>query len=115
MKIYFDGSGWNGKTSSYAVVFEGHVRPHALVHYETEKTNNEMEYLGAIAAAVIANNDDVLVTDSQLVEGHVNKGWKINFPHLKTLYNQLVAIMNDKKLTIVWVPRKDNLAGKVFE
>jgi ribonuclease HI len=114
MNLWFDGSGWNGKTAAFAVVAEDDSVL-AKEFFHNPLTNNETEYMGAIKAAQLATTGDTLYTDSQLVEGHVNKGWKINFDHLQKLYDQLVVEIRNKKLTIVWVPRNQNKAGKVFE
>lgn len=113
MEHWFDGSGWNGKTAGYAVVTEDGSPITEFFH--SPLTNNEMEYRGAVRAAEIAQPGDILYTDSQLVEGHVNKGWKINYEHLQVLYDQLIKLINAKNLTIKWIPRNQNKAGKVFE
>ena len=115
MNIWFDGSGWNGKTSGYAVVFEDPSFEHIIVIEPVNRTNNEMEYEGAIEAATHASPGDTLITDSQLVEGQVNRGWKINFEHLQILNDKLKPLLREKNLTIKWVPRNDNKAGKLFE
>ncbi len=47
MKIWIDGSGWNGKESKYCVAFkDGEVIEETI---KEEKTNNEMEYMALIS------------------------------------------------------------------
>ncbi len=56
-----------------------------------EKTNNEAEYLGALAALRWLNNKDLsdckvkINLDSQLVVNQLNQDWKIKSKHLKKL------------------------------
>ncbi len=115
MKIFLDGSGWNGKTSGYAVVFEGGTRAPIVVRLSEKKTNNEMEYAGLLEALKHAESGDELFTDSQLLVGQVLGGWKVNAAHLKPLVEKAKAMVAAKRVTLVWVPREQNLAGKIFE
>lgn len=114
MKIFFDGSGWNGKTSGYAVVFEDRRAP-IVVRLLEKKTNNEMEYAGLLEALAHASDGDVLFTDSQLLVGQVLGGWKVNAVHLRPLVEKAKALVSAKRVTLVWLPREQNLAGKLFE
>lgn len=116
--VFSDGSGWNGKKSRACITNEeGEV----IESYETteEKTNNEMEYKGVIMGLMyfMENevNSGILKTDSQLVEGHINKNWKLNAENLKGSYElakRLVGITNAK---IEYISRKENKAGWIFE
>ena len=115
MNIYLDGSGFNGKTSGYAVVFEGNVKPPIVVRLTLNKTNNEMEYASLIRALEEAETGDHLFTDSQLLVGQVTAGWKVNFAHLRPLVKDAKRLVAEKKVKLTWVPREKNLAGKVFE
>ncbi len=115
MKIFFDGSGWNGKTSGYAVVFEDGRRAPIVVRLHEKKTNNEMEYVGLIEALQHAQPGDALFTDSQLLVGHVTAGGKVNYAHLRPLVAEAKRLLAAKKVTLTWVPREENKAGKVFE
>ena len=115
MKIWLDGSGWNGKTSGYAVVFESGLRQPIVVRLREKKTNNEMEYAALIRALEEAEKGDALFTDSQLLLGQVSAGWKINAVHLRPLVAQAKALMAANSTSLTWVPREQNKAGKVFE
>lgn len=115
MNIFLDGSGFNGKTSGYAVVFEGNVRAPIVVRLHENKTNNEMEYAALIRALQEAQTGDHLFTDSQLLVGQVTAGWKVNFAHLRPLVMDAKRLVVAKKVKLTWVPREKNKAGKVFE
>lgn len=111
--IYVDGSGWNGERSAWAIILPDGRR--IVEETEQKRTNNETEYLAAIRAVDDAQFGDEILTDSQLVEGQVNKGWKINHKHLRELHDTLIERMSPLNLTIRWIPREENKAGKIFE
>jgi ribonuclease HI len=111
--FYVDGSGWNGERSAWAVILPDGRR--VIEETDQKRTNNETEYLAAIRAVDYAQSGDEILTDSQLVEGQVNKGWRINHKHLESLNATLVSRMKANNLTIRWIPRAQNLAGKIFE
>lgn len=117
MKIWFDGSGWSPKTrqSGYAVVFEGAKRKPIVVRLRQKKTNNEMEYAALLEALRHSGDGDELFTDSQLLVGQVLGGWKVNVAHLKPLVEKAKDLVSAKRVTLAWVPRDQNLAGKIFE
>ncbi len=115
MKIWLDGSGWNGKTSGYAVVFEDKTRPPIVVRLHEKKTNNEMEYAALIRALQESAPGDHLFTDSQLLVGHVTAAWKVNYAHLRPLVAEAKRLLAAKKVSLTWVPREKNNAGKIFE
>ena len=72
MKIWIDGSGWNGRESKFAVVFEdGRIVQEAT---REKKTNNVMEYESLIKALESCKEGDEIFTDSQLLVGHVGDG-----------------------------------------
>jgi ribonuclease HI len=113
MDIYTDGSGWNGRKCEYAVVFEdGRV---IREMFQTECTNNEMEYAGLIRALKECKTGDTIYTDSQLLVGHVTKGWKVNKAHLRPLVDEAKKLVAEKKAKLVWVPRERNRAGILIE
>jgi ribonuclease HI len=112
MKWYCDGSGWNGKSSGYAVVPE---KGAAIVVCETiEKTNNIREYEAVIRALGMCGINDEIFTDSALVVNQVNGKWRIKESHLKPLCAEAQKFMQDKSATLTWIPREENKAGKYF-
>ena len=64
MKIYCDGSGWNGRESRWCVQM-WRQKPH-IERYDYERTNNEMEYAAVLWALNKAVDGDIILTDSQL-------------------------------------------------
>jgi len=113
MKIWVDGSGWNGKESKFAVAYEdGNCKK---VRLPEEKTNNEMEYIALIEALESCSEGDEIFTDSQLVVGQVTKGWKVTKEHLFPLVMKAKKLVQEKKVKITWIPRKENYAGSLLE
>jgi ribonuclease HI len=113
MSIWVDGSGWNGKRSAWLIVLEDGRKIRNEV--DTQKTNNETEYLAAILATEYAEPGEVIYTDSALVVGQILHGWKINHEHLRTLNKELLKRLLVNDLILKWIPRAENKAGKVFE
>ena len=113
-RFFVDGSGWNGLVSRACVTDE---RGKVLDFHNSTKgeTNNEMEYHGVWRALLLAQEGDEIVTDSQLVHGQVVKGWKCNQPHLQVRRDACIDMLARKNVSLVWVPREQNVAGKVFE
>jgi ribonuclease HI len=112
-KIYVDGSGWNGERAAWAVVFEDGRK--IIEETDNKRTCNETEYLAAIRATDYAKIGDEILTDSKLVEGQINKKWKINHKHLVELHATLRVRLKACGATIRWIPREENKAGKLFE
>jgi len=109
---YADGSGWNGRRSRYAVVSSTEKY---IFETKEEFTNNEMEYLGAIRAAELAIENSVIATDSALVVNQVSGKFKVRKEHLKKYHKKLKKLCEEKQLELIWVPRKENEAGKLLE
>ena len=119
MDIYVDGSGWNGRCSRFAV-YGGQVAPDKwmVAHIETfteERTVNEMEYMAILYGLEVAKLGDRVLSDSQLVVNQLTKNWKLKAEHLRPLYNTARELLRVKGVTVKWVPREENLAGKVLE
>lgn len=117
MRIYVDGSGWNGRRSRYAVVAEGGktASTAAIKEFEEHKTSNQMEYAALIEALKLARDGDEILTDSQLLVGQVSKGWKVNKAHLVPLVDECKRLRKSKRVKLEWVPREMNKAGKLLE
>jgi len=113
MKIYIDGSRKRNGTYGYCVVEEG-KEPFTFIE-SGDWTSNEMEYRGLMHALEIAPAGATILTDSQLLVGHVTKGWKVNYPHLRPYVVRAKELVWSKNITLQWIPREQNLAGKVFE
>lgn len=86
-------------------------------------TNNEMEYLAVkLALEMFTCSDEskcTIYTDSQLVVGHLTKGWKCTeslIPHRDIIKNLLKSLMyQGKSVTIQKISREKNAAHKVVD
>lgn len=114
MKIYVDGSGWNGKSCAYAILIKGTNTPF-VIEYKTKMTCNEMEYLAVLEGCKVANEGDIILTDSQLISNQVYGRWKINKERLKVFVGKIRELMQEKRLSVDWISREKNLAGKLLE
>ena len=115
-RIFVDGSGFNGRTSSYCVFWEhGPVKEnHEIFTLQENRTNNEMEYAAVIVALESSSNNEIY-TDSQLVVNQVAGKWKVKEAHLKPLCQRVQELLKEKDSTLHWIPREENLAGKILE
>jgi len=113
MKIWIDGSGWNGKESKYCVAFEdGRVFKKILFE---KKTNNEMEYEALLEALDKCSEGDEIFTDSRLVVGQVTENWKVTKEHLFSLVMKAKKLIQEKKVKLSWITREENYAGGLLE
>ena len=113
-KIHVDGSGWNGKVSGYAIVFEEQGKFPIVVKNNENKTNNVREYEAIIKGLKHANNADEILTDSQLCYNQVYGMWKVKDMDLYPLCNEVRELLTEKKCTLSWIERKLNKAGKLL-
>ena len=115
MKIWIDGSGWNGKESKFAIAFEdGNTW---IDRFDTEHTNNEMEYealLSLLRGTSIIPGDEIL-SDSQLIVNQVNAKWKVKEPRLFPLCQEAQKLMKIRGVSLQWIPREQNKAGHLLE
>lgn len=118
IQIYFDGSGCrpNGEGSGFAWV----RRDTSQRHVEREKglTNNQAEYRGFLAALQqMPDGSDVEVfSDSQLICSQFTGDFRVKDSELQDLLSKVQAMIASKRLkvTLQWVPRSQNLAGKLL-
>ena len=113
MKIYCDGSGFNGQVSKWCVVLEDGTVKKGIIR--ENKTNNQMEYKALLNALKLAKKGDTIYTDSRLLEGQVMKNWKVNAEHLLSLVIQAKQLVKEKQIKIIWIPREKNLAGNILD
>jgi len=112
MKIYIDGSGWNGKESKLCIAKEDGAVVRKV--FKEKRTNNEMEYEALLLALQLAEKGDRIYTDSQLILGHLCYGWRIKARHLFPLIMRAKKLKEEKKVRIYWIPRKKNVAGHLI-
>lgn len=78
-------------------------------------TVNEAEYRALIEALKNCKDGDIINTDSELLVGHLTKGWKVNAENLKEYHKEAKILLEQKKCKLVLVRREENKAGKLLE
>ena len=114
ISVYVDGAG--GSNSGYGF----YVKETGESFYEKKPniTNNQAEYLAIISALKKFENSNEEITifsDSKNTVSQLNHEFAINNEQLKELAREawpLIAKLS--KLKILWVPRSENLAGKML-
>lgn len=74
-------------------------------------TNNDGEILGMYFALKHCKENDTISSDSQTAIGWVNRTYSKSRKDLNTLLRACQMLMSEKKVTIIWEGRDDNLAG----
>lgn len=114
ISIYVDGSG--GANSGYGYF----VKETGDSFYEKKPnlTNNQAEYLAIITALkkfVDSDQEITILSDSKNTISQLNHEYAINNEQLRELAQEAWSIIGKfSKLTLTWVPRKENLAGKML-
>jgi len=114
LSIYVDGSG--GTNSGYGFF----VKETGESFYENKSgiTNNQAEYLAIIYALkkFENSNDEIIIfSDSKNTVNQLNHEFAINNDKLRSLAREAWSLMaNFSNLTLMWVPRSKNLAGKML-
>jgi ribonuclease HI len=111
--FYTDGSGWNGKGSMWAVMSDSGFW--MIKRFSQKYTNNEMEYEAMIQALELANNGDIICSDSQVVINQITGKYKVLARNLMPLFTKAWALYINKQVNLHWVPREENLAGIELE
>jgi ribonuclease HI len=111
LKVWIDGSSkGNPGPARASVVFEDGDKGTKDLG---TTTNNRAEYEALILALRIASKRGIdsltILTDSQLIDGHINKGWKVN--ENEDLVDIARALVNGfKHCQILWISRERNKA-----
>ncbi len=114
ISVYVDGSG--GENSGYGYF----VKETGESFYEKKPniTNNQAEYMAMIAALkkFVNSNDEIIIfSDSKNTVSQLNHEFAINNEQLRVLAQEAWNIIGKfSNLTLTWVPRKENLAGKML-
>lgn len=114
LSVFVDGSG--GPNSGYGFF----VKETGESFYEKKPgiTNNQAEYMAIISALKkFAEADDkiTIFSDSKNTVNQLNHEFAINSEPLRDLAREAWKIIGKfSNLTISWVPRKENLAGKML-
>jgi len=117
VKIYCDSS-----TKEACIVIEG--QEPISRSYPKPVTNNTGEYIAVILALMTSLDRNLTVveilTDSQLVVNQVGGAWQCRKKHLLPLRDKARALLTFANLSpryiysLSWIPREENLAGKVL-
>lgn len=112
--VYVDGSG--GPNGGYGFF----VKETGESFYEKQPdiTNNQAEYLAIISALkkfVDTDSKITIYSDSKNTVSQLNHEFAINNEKLRELAREAWQLIGKfSNLTITWVPRKENLAGKML-
>ncbi|WP_455279947.1 ribonuclease HI family protein [[Eubacterium] cellulosolvens] len=110
MDVYVDGSGKNG---TYCYVILG-KKP--KIFREELLTNNQAEYKAIIAALQELEDDEMTIcSDSLLAVKQLEGEYKIRNPELRKLASKVRSLSRDREVIFKWIPREENLAGKVLD
>ena len=118
IRIFTDGAGKrpDGKGSGFAWIREGTGVPH--IERIDGLSNNEAEYRAVILALkpIKPHSNVEILTDSLLVVSQLRGEYRILDSKLTKLADQVKTIAEQKHLNLklTWVPRKENLAGKLL-
>ena len=114
INIYVDGSGGTNSGYGYFVKETGE----SFYEKKSDLTNNQTEYLAIISALnkYVDSSDEITIySDSKNTVNQLNHEFAINNEALRNLAREAwVIIGKSSNLSIVWVPRKENLAGKML-
>jgi len=114
--IYVDGGAGAKPHYGYLVKETGETK-----HTEEPGlTNNQAEYKAIIRALVDYQDSEdpiVIKSDSKNTVNQINHEYAINNPELRKLAQMVWSMLGQMEttdITFIWVPRKENLAGKML-
>jgi len=114
ISIYVDGSGGTNSGYGYFVKETGE----SFYEKKSDLTNNQAEYLAIISALnkfVNSTEEITIYSDSKNTVNQLNHEFAINNEELRNLAREAWGIIGKfSHLSIIWVPRKENLAGKML-
>lgn len=114
ISVYVDGSGGSNSGFGFFVKETGE----SFYEKKSEITNNQAEYMAIISALkkfVDTDNQITIYSDSKNTVNQLNHEFAINNEKLRDLARESwVIIAKFSNLLIVWIPRKENLAGKML-
>lgn len=115
---YCDCMGWDGFCCGIYVSFCKDNKWSAIceiISNRPDHTNNQLEYLAVIAALEMAEDGDIIYTDSKLVEKQIKGVYEVKHPNLIPLHAKAIPLYEEKLVTLHWVPRELNEAGRDVE
>ncbi|MFB5636680.1 MAG: reverse transcriptase-like protein [Nitrosopumilus sp.] len=114
INIYVDGSGGTNSGYGYFIKETGE----SFYEKKSDLTNNQAEYLAIISALnkyVDSDEEIIIHSDSKNTVNQLNHEFAINNEELRNLAREAWELMGKfSNLSIIWIPRKENLAGKML-
>lgn len=114
INVYVDGSGGPDGGFGYFVKETGK----SFYEKKSGITNNQAEYMAIISVLKdFANSDEeiTILSDSKNTISQLNHEFAINNEKLRELAREAWNLIGKfSKITLLWVPRKENLAGKML-
>lgn len=112
ISVYVDGSGGPNGGFGYFVKETGE----SFYEKKPEITNNQAEYMAIIAVLKNLDYDEITIfSDSKNTISQLNHEFAINNEKLRDLAREAWSLFGKfSKITLLWVPRKENLAGKML-
>ncbi len=114
ISVYVDGAGGTNSGYGYYIKETGE----SFYEKKSDITNNQAEYMAIIVALekFEGTDDEVIIySDSKNTVSQLNHEFAINNEHLKQLAREAWPIIAKySNLKITWVPRNENLAGKML-
>ena len=114
LSVFVDGSGGTDAGFGFFVKETGE----SFYKKEQGITNNQAEYKAIIAALekFLDSGDDVVIySDSKNTVSQLNHEFAINSPQLRDLAMKAwVLVGRYGSLQIKWIPRNENIAGKML-
>lgn len=118
LRMFFDGAGCrpNGEGSGFAWICP--ETGHRQIERVRGLTNNQAEYRAFLAALrhVPDGSSVEMFSDSQLICSQFDGQYRVKDYALQELLSEVLALILNKRLkvTLQWVPRNLNLAGKLL-
>ncbi len=114
ISVYVDGAGGTNSGYGYYIKETGE----SFYEKKSDITNNQAEYMAIITALekFVGNDDEVIIySDSKNTVSQLNHEFSINNEQLKQLAREAWPIIAKySNLKITWIPRNENLAGKML-
>ena len=114
ISVYVDGSGGSNGGFGFFVKETGE----SFYEKKSEITNNQAEYMAIISALkkFVDTDDEITIySDSKNTVNQLNHEFAINNEKLRDLARESWLIIGKfSNVSIVWIPRKENLAGKML-
>jgi len=114
LSVYVDGGGGHDSGFGYYVKETGE----SFYEKKSGITNNQAEYMAIISALkkfVDSDDEMIIYSDSKNTVSQLNHEFAINNEKLKELAREAWPIIAKfSNLKMVWIPRSENLAGKML-